>query len=100
MLVKHRLMQKLDHIKQCLRVDLLPVPGGIVPGQARTIAQVKEDKAYAYRVDVIKRLLVCVHAAYAEFDSYTQQWGFSERVSTPTEETNMCPFIPAIIDEA
>eukprot|EP00972_Heterocapsa_arctica_P061931 9129177-Heterocapsa_arctica.AAC.1 len=97
MLVRHRLLQQLDHVRQCLNVDLLPVPARPADGCQPTHAQVAAEKLYVYKVDICKRLLVSTHAAFAEFDSYAYQWGCSGRVTTPEEEANQCPTIPAII---
>eukprot|EP00972_Heterocapsa_arctica_P063895 9427317-Heterocapsa_arctica.AAC.1 len=68
MLVRHRLVQQLDHVQQCLDVKKLPVPelrGKMAAGAAATHAVLKEEKYYKYRVDLCKRLSVCTHAAFA-----------------------------------
>eukprot|EP00972_Heterocapsa_arctica_P058124 8575413-Heterocapsa_arctica.AAC.1 len=77
MLVRHRLVQQLDHVQQCLDVNKLPVPelrGKLAARQVPTHAVLKEEKYYNYRVDLCKRLSECTYAAFAEFDAYTQQW--------------------------
>eukprot|EP00972_Heterocapsa_arctica_P017454 2578731-Heterocapsa_arctica.AAC.1 len=39
LLIRHRLVQQLDHVKQCLNVDLLPVPVRPAQGVPPTHAQ-------------------------------------------------------------
>eukprot|EP00972_Heterocapsa_arctica_P113802 16439178-Heterocapsa_arctica.AAC.1 len=76
---------------------MLPVPAR--PAVPPTHAQVKAEKLYLYTKDICRRLLVSTHAAFAELDSYTLQWSFSGRTSTPEEENNQCPDLPAIIGD-
>eukprot|EP00972_Heterocapsa_arctica_P062690 9246834-Heterocapsa_arctica.AAC.1 len=57
MLVRHRLIQQLDHVRQCMNVNLLPAPVRPADGQPPTHAQVRDEKLYNYKVDICKRLL-------------------------------------------
>eukprot|EP00972_Heterocapsa_arctica_P007225 1053755-Heterocapsa_arctica.AAC.1 len=67
--------------------------------QGATRLVLKEEKDYHYTVEICARLKTCTQAAFAEFDSYTAQWGFSGRASMAEEEKAQCPNLPAIISE-
>eukprot|EP00972_Heterocapsa_arctica_P003045 451473-Heterocapsa_arctica.AAC.1 len=62
MLVRHRLVQSLDHIQACLDVTKVPAPvlrGQLAAGATVIHAAKREEKYYESRIDLCKRLSVC-----------------------------------------
>eukprot|EP00972_Heterocapsa_arctica_P095244 14046337-Heterocapsa_arctica.AAC.1 len=92
LLVRYRVIQELDYVKKCLDVDKVPKPK-IRATAGDTHKARAEEHLYEYTREICGRLETCVQAAFAEFDSYSAQLGFSLRVTSPEEEEAQIPAI-------
>eukprot|EP00972_Heterocapsa_arctica_P091221 13460932-Heterocapsa_arctica.AAC.1 len=95
-IVRHRIIQQLGYVQKCIEPDRIPKPA-IRAAKGPVKLAIKEETDYNSQVAICARLKPVAHAAVAEYDSYTAQWGFSGRLSTPEEEEAQRPSLPAII---
>eukprot|EP00972_Heterocapsa_arctica_P103761 15292086-Heterocapsa_arctica.AAC.1 len=74
-------------------LDKLTVPVRTTP--AGTKAELVKVATYKYDCEIYRRLEGCIHAAFAELDTYLNQLGLMQRVATTEELERGSPGISA-----